>query len=274
MLEHAYGLGQERAWAEAAEALRRALVEHPDDPFVLCWLGVTERELGLGSLALQRFKACLAARPRDPHVLVTAGNALAAVDDPDAEPALRAAAMLSPELALARWMYGAYLSREGLVDDALRELQAAAKLEPDESAISYELGVARALAGDFDGAVDELYRGCELSPDDGWIRIVLGLALVEEERGGEAATELARGARERPGDLGAQLLSALAAAAVGYEEVALEFVERARQSSVGHDAMVVDEVEERVEAGAEAAAVFLREQMQPPVLRERMHTRP
>ena len=238
MLEHAYGLGQERAWAEAAEALRRALVEHPDDPFVLCWLGVTERELGLGSLALQRFKACLAARPRDPHVLVTAGNALAAVDD------------------------------------ALRELQAAAKLEPDESAISYELGVARALAGDFDGAVDELYRACELSPDDGWIRIVLGLALVEEERGGEAATELARGARERPGDLGAQLLSALAAAAVGYEEVALEFVERARQSSVGHDAMVVDEVEERVEAGAEAAAVFLREQMQPPVLRERMHTRP
>ena len=72
-------------------------------------------ELGLDGMAYERFKRALALDPADPYVLATAGNGIAAFDDPDAERALRAAAVTAPQLPLARMMYGAYLSREGLM---------------------------------------------------------------------------------------------------------------------------------------------------------------
>ena len=78
--------------------------------------GMAERELGLDGIAYERFKQCLAADPEDPFVLATAGTALASFDDPEAETALRAAALLAPDVPLARWMYGAYLTREGQVE--------------------------------------------------------------------------------------------------------------------------------------------------------------
>jgi tetratricopeptide (TPR) repeat protein len=256
-----------------AETLRELLEAHPGEPSVLCWLGVAERELGLDGIAYERFRACLAQAPDDPHLLATAGNAVAAFDDPDAEPALRTAAMLGPQVAFTRWMYGAYLSREGFVEDALRELQAARELDPEESGISYELGVALALAGNPDGAVDELYRAVELDPDDGWTRVVLGLALLEEGRDEEALTELELGARERPDDAEAQLLVALAAAGP-HDDLAWEMLERARITAWGTDADLVTTVEERLDEGQEAARAFLLGEVAPGAYRERLRQRP
>jgi tetratricopeptide (TPR) repeat protein len=270
-LEAAQRRAEDGDWQAAVTLLRDALQDHPDDPFVLCWLGVAERELGLEGAAYERFKACLAAGPRDAQVLATAGAGLAAFDDAEAEPALRTAAMLAPELAFARWMYGAYLSREGLLDDALRELQAARSLEPDEAVISYELGVALALSGNQDGAVDELYRAVELDPQDGWTRVVLGLALLEEDRAEEALAELVAGARALPEDAEAQLLASLAAA--GHDQtLPWEMLERARLS--GADDVLAEEVQERLEEGAEAARAFLTGELAPPAFRERLAQRP
>ncbi|NIU80224.1 MAG: hypothetical protein GWN71_43835, partial [Gammaproteobacteria bacterium] len=63
--------------------------------------------------AYERFKQALAQKPEDPHLLATAGAGLAAFDDPEAESALRTAAILAPDVAATRLAYGAYLSREG-----------------------------------------------------------------------------------------------------------------------------------------------------------------
>lgn len=272
-LERAHRLAEEEEWEGAARLLRDALEDHPGNPSVLCWLGVAERELGLDGIAYDRFKACVAAEPADAGVLATAGTGLAAFDDPDAEGALRTAALMAPDLALTRWRYGAYLSREGFVDDALRELQAARRLEPEEAVVSYELGVALALAGNGDGAVDELYRASELAPGDGWTRVVLGLALLEAGRSDEALPELSAGARSRPEDAEAQLLTALTAAAEGAEDLGWEMLERARLVE-GVDGGLLAAVEERLEEGGDSAREFLLEDVAPGAYRARLRERP
>jgi tetratricopeptide (TPR) repeat protein len=270
-LEEAHRRAEEEDWGGMADVLREALADHPGEPYVLCWLGVAERELGLDGIAYERFKACLASQPEDPHILATAGNAIAAFDDPDAEPALRTAALMAPDAAFPRWMYGAYLSREGFLDEGLRELQAARELDPEEAGISYELGVALALAGNHDGAVDELFRATELDPEDGWIRVVLGLALLEENRDSEALAELEIGARTRPDDGEAQLLAALLAADTD-QDLAWEMLERARIA--GGDMELVETVEERLDEGGEAPRAFLVGEMAPGAYRERLRQRP
>ena len=273
-LERARGLGDDGDFQGMAEHLRALLEDFPDAAAVLCWLGVAERELGLDGVAYERFRACLEAEPDDPHVLATAGNAVAAFDDPGAEPALRTAAMLAPELALTRWLYGAYLAREGFVTQALEELQAARTLEPDNPGIAFDLGVALALDGNHDGAIDELFRATELVRGDGWTRVVLGLAVLEDGRVEEAAAELVAGARLRPDDVEAQLLASLAAADQGWDDVAWEMLERGRQEGEGADLLLAEEVEERLDQGAAEARSFLIRELAPIAYRERLAERP
>jgi tetratricopeptide (TPR) repeat protein len=274
LLARAHEHGDEGDFQGMAERLREALQDYPRDPYLLCWLGVAERELGMSGVAYERFRACLEARPTDPHLLATAGNGIAAFDDPDALGALRTAALLGPDLPLARWLYGAYLVREGMLEEGLAELIAARDLDPDDAGVRYELGVGLAFAGRRAQAVDELYRSIELDAGDGWSHVVLGLLLGDDERPEEAAGVLEEGARLRPDDIEAQLLAALAAGAVGREDVGFEMVERARQWAEGSDRALVDEVESRLDEGAEEAAAWLSEQLGPAALRDRMMARP
>jgi tetratricopeptide (TPR) repeat protein len=261
-------------WAAAAELLRDHLDDFDDDPAVQCWLGVSERELGLDGVAYERFKRALSLDPQDPYVLATAGNAIAHFDDPDAEQALRAAALTAPNVALGRLLYGAYLVREGFLEQGLEELTAARELDPDDSQIAYELGVGHALAGDHDRATDALADAVRLDPDDGWARVVFGLVLLEAGRDEEAVGELASGARHRDDDVDAQLVAALAAAATGLDEIAYEMLERGRMGAIETDLALVTAVEDRLDSGHEAAARLLSEELAPGMLRDRLHERP
>ena len=260
-------------WDEAAALLRDAAAEQDDDPTVLCWLGVVEHELGMDGVAYERFKRCLALNPEDPNILATAGTGVARFDDPDAEPALRTAALKAPDLAYARTMYGAYLAREGMLEEALRELNVAVELDPDDSEARTERGVALALSQNFGLAVDDFEQASRFG-DSGWVRVLAGLALHELGRLDEAAVELSLGARERPEDVGAQLLAALATAGSGDPDTAWEMLERARMVLSGADTGLLDEVEERLDDSAEAAAYFLAETLVPAALHERLMARP
>lgn len=272
-LAEAMGLADEGDWAGMAELLREELDDDPPAE-LLCWLGVAERELGLSSIAYERFKQALSLDPQDPVVLATAGNALAAFDDPDAEPALRAAAMLGRDVALARWMYGAYLTREGMLAEARTELDAAVELAPEDPVVRYESAVWSLVSGRTADGIAGLGRAVELDSEDGWTRVVLGLALVSDDRIDEAFVELEAGARLREDDVEAQLLAALAAASEGWEDAAFEMVERARMRAEGTDVLTVNEVEERMHDSPEAARRLLVSTLAPSALRERLATRP
>jgi tetratricopeptide (TPR) repeat protein len=257
-----------------AVALGEALEQAPGDPTVLCWLGVAERELGLPGSAYDRFKEALAGEPEDPYVLATIGTGLAHFDDPDAEATLRSAAVMAPNLALARWMYGAYLSREGLFQDALRELEAAAELAPDDPTVAYELGVAWALKGELEKALDAFMKSVDLEPGEGWSQVVMGLVEAELGRLEEAARDLSEGARLRPEDVEAQLLAALAAEAAGWEDLAYEMLERGRLGAEVGDLPILEAVEGRLHEGEATAAALLDQELLPGALRERLMIRP
>lgn len=274
VLERAHSLAEEGDWEGTAELLREHLGDFEDEPALHCWLGVAERELGMEGVAYERFKRALALDPQDPYVLATAGNGIAAFDDPDAERALRAAAVTAPELSLARMLYGAYLSREGFLEQALEELTAASELDPDDGEVMYELGVARALSEDWDGSADALADSVRLDPENGWVRVVFGLVLLEADRGEEAAGELIAGARLRPDDLEAQLAAALATAATGRDDAAYEMLERARIQATDPDMALVTGVEERLDTGVEAASELLTGSLAPGMLRSRLRERP
>lgn len=274
LLERALTLFDELDWEGGAELLREYLEDFADDPAVHCWLGVAERELDMDGVAYERFKRALALEPTDPHVLATAGNGVAAFDDEAAEPALRTAALTAPEMPFTRLMYGAYLAREGYHEDALRELAAARALDEDDPQIAFELGVGHALADDFDAANDAFSDAVRLDPDDGWVRVVFGLSLLEADRADEATGELLAGARRRDDDVDAQLVAALAAGATGRDGLAYEMLERARLSAPDADLEPISAVEDRLDAGHEAAADFLSDELAPDMLRSRLRERP
>jgi len=274
LLERTLTLADDEDWESAADLLREHLSDFDDDPAVHCWLGVAERELGLDGVAYQRFKRALSLDPSDPYVLATAGNGVAHFDDPDAEQALRAAALTAPGVAVARLLYGAYLSREGFLDQALEELDSARELDPEDPQIAYELGVAHALGQEYDRAADALADAVRLAPEDGWPRVVFGLVLLEGARFDEAAGELMSGARLREDDVYAQLAAALAAAAAGRDDDAYEMVERARLRAGEGDLVLVTAVEDRLDAGHDAARRLLMEDLAPNMLRTRISERP
>jgi tetratricopeptide (TPR) repeat protein len=249
LLERVLSLGDEGDWASAAELLVEHLDEFGEEPAVHCWLGAAERELGLEGVAYERFKRALALEPTDPYVLATAGNGVASFDDPDAEQALRTAAIMAPEVALTRLLYGAYLSREGLFEEAREELEAALSLDESDPQIRYELGVLYGLQERWDAAADALADAVRLDP------------LVE-------------GARLDPEDVDAQLAAALAAAAIGRDGLAYEMLERARLQSAEDDQARMAAVEDRLEAGHEAAESLLVDDFGPSTLRARLSERP
>lgn len=270
LLQRALELGDEGRWEEMAELLGGALERSPDDPYLLCWLAVAERELGHEGLAYDYFRRCLAQDPVDPHLLALAGSGLASFDDPDAEAALRAAALSAPDLPMARLQYGAYLAREGLFDDAMEHLRAALDLAPEDPAAHGELGIALALKGDLETAVEEMEAALELAPDDSWTRLLLGLMYAELGMMEEAAAALIQAAEEREDDAEAHILAALAAGAVGWEEAAHAALARAEYVATGSDIALREESEERLLAGSEAARAMLLETLGPSIMRERL----
>ena len=261
-------------WEEAANILLAALEDDPENAELLCWLGVAERELGLDGLAYERFKQAVAIGSTDPALLATAGSGLAAFDDPDAEAALRTAALLGPDVAQARWSYGAYLSREGMIEPALAELDVAAALDPEDPVIQIERGVALALGGDPITAALAFERAAELDRDDGWPLVLLGLARLEAGEAEDALRALEDGARMRPEDVEAQVLAALSLAAGGWDERAFELLEVARLAGGAGDEELIEQVQDRIDEGKEAADRFLRDVLAPSSFRERLMQRP
>jgi tetratricopeptide (TPR) repeat protein len=270
VLRDALQLGEEGRWEEMATLLGEALEEAGDDPYLLCWLGVAEGELGNDGAAYEAFRACVDEDPSDPHVLALAGSGLAQFDDPDAETALRAAALSAPDLPLARLNYGAYLSRAGMHDEALEQLRAARDLTPDDPVVRAELGAAHVLKGEPADGLTELEEALALAPEDSWTRVLYGLVLLEAGRAEESAEELVRAAQEREYDAEAIVIGALAAAARGWADPAEDLLARSEFVAEGADVQMIQEAESAIRTDAQAAERMLRTSIGPSALRERL----
>lgn len=263
-------LGVEERWEESFDLLVEALESHGDDPSLLCWAGIAAQRLGADGEAYDFFRRTLALQPDDPFLLASAGSGLAVFDDPDAETALRLAALTAPDLAFARAAYGSYLAREGMFGEALDELGAARALAGDDVGIRTELAIAYVLSARLESGLGELEEALSHDSDNAWLRTLLGLVLIELKRYEEAAEELHRAAMERPEDVEAQLLAALASAGEGWDDEAWNALARAEAAAGAVELDLVREVEESLEAGGEAATALLRQDLGPSILRERL----
>lgn len=266
----AQSLAEDELWDQAHAMLIQALDEHGDDALLLCWTGLAAQRVGEEGEAYEMFRRALAMDPQDPFVLASAGSGLAALDDPEAERALRLAALTAPDFPFARSAYGAYLAHEGMFDEAITELRAARDLAPDDASVHAELGMALLLAGRSQEGLDALEEALSRTPGDAWLRGVFGLALVDAGRGEEGAEQLHQASQERDEDVEVQLIAALAMAAQGWEDPAWEALARAGQAADSSDRELISEVEDAVEAGVEAADEFLRHDLGPSLLRERL----
>lgn len=267
-------LGTEGRWEEARSMLLEALEGDTQAPVLLCWAGIASQQLGEDGQAYELFRQALSQGSEDPFVLAAAGSGLAAFDDPDAEPALRAAAITAPDFAFARSAYGAYLAREGLFAEAIGELEAAHRLAPEDADVALDLAVARLRGGESARGIGTLEDVLSLRPDDSWTRALLGLAHAEAGEGEEAAEVLHQASMERPEDVEVQLVAALAAAALGWDGEAQRAIAAAEASAEQLDASLIDEVQEAMDEGAEEAEALLREHLAPSILRERLAQRP
>ncbi|HEX6909155.1 MAG TPA: hypothetical protein VF142_02120, partial [Longimicrobium sp.] len=77
-------------------------------------------------------------------------------------------------------------------------------------------------------------------------------------------------AAEREEDVEVQLIAALAMAAEGWDDPAWEALARAESGADSSDRELISEVEDRLEAGPDAAGEFLRQDLGPTLLRERL----
>lgn len=270
IVAQAQSYAEDELWDQAHAVLAQALDEHGDDALLLCWAGLAAQRVGEEGEAYEFFRRSLAMDPQDPFILASAGNGLSALDDPEAERALRLAALTAPDFAFARAAYGSYLAREGLFDEGIAELEAARRLAPDDPSVHTDLGIALLLAARTQEGLDALEEALSRVPGDAWLRGLFGLALVDAGRGEEGAEQLHQAAGERDDDVEVQLIAALAMAAEGWEDPAWEALARAAQAADSSDRELISEVEDRVELGADAAGDFLRHDLGPSLLRERL----
>jgi Flp pilus assembly protein TadD len=274
VLSEALALGEDARWEEMALVLANALEESPEDPYLLCWAGVAEQELGNDGAAYELFRRCVDQDPLDANLLALAGAGLAHFDDPKAETVLRTAALTAPNLPIARIQYGAYLAREGVFEEALEHLRAGVALSPEDPVAHSELGSALALKGDHESAASSFESALDLASDDSWTRVLLGLVYAETNRFGDAAETLNQAARDRAEDAEALILAALSAAAMGWEDAAEESLARAEYAVEGADVRLLEEATERVHLGAEAARAYFMETVAPSALHDRLTQAP
>jgi predicted Zn-dependent protease len=255
---------------EALQMLLDLEREHSDVPTLLCMIGALAEQSGAAGMAVDYFRRCLALEPSEPQLLMTAGAGLAGSGDPAAEPALRAAALLAPDMAAARMHYGIYLVRTGLLEEGLAELDAARELEPENPTIARETGIAHLLGGQLARAVEQLEGATAALPDDPELGLLFALALVQAGDAAAAAEHLHPLGAAHPEHVDSQVVLALTAALQGWEDEAWLALSRA-EASESVDPALLREIEEALEEGEDALQGLLTDHVAPLLLRERLY---
>jgi len=254
----------------ALRLLLDAEPDHPNDPTLLCMLGVVADQVGAEGMAADFFRRCLAEEPADPELLVRAGAALARSGDPAAEPALRLAAITAPDFAPAHLHYGAFLVRSGVLDQGLEELRAARTLDPDDAAVRRETAVGLLLGGRESEARAEMEAAVDLDGSDVEARFLFGMLLLLADDLPGAAEVLYPAATGLEDDGEAQLILALAFGIEGWMDEAWLALNRAEAATEAAGVEAAREVEEALEDGEEAMRELLLTELAPTALRTRI----
>lgn len=189
---------EEGRWAEAAEALEKAVAAQPDDYAALFNLSYAQAMLGKHEAAIAGYEKVLALKPGLYQAQLNLGILLLEARQPArAQALLKAAAEQEPEKFQPNYYLAAALY--ALADDAGAEqrYRKAAELDPKSAVAQIGLGRALANQGKFDEALGAYRRAGELDPAYRDHLIELGTRM-EEKGASERAMALYREFSDRP----------------------------------------------------------------------------
>jgi TolB-like protein len=126
-----------------------------------------------------------------------------------AEREFKRAIELNPNYATAHhWYANAILGPQRRFEEAIRELREAKRLDPLSPIVSSNLGDQLLAAGSYAEAEQQYRNVLEFAPDFAYARSRLGLVLLSESRSEEAVSEIQKALEQRPIDATADLIYA------------------------------------------------------------------
>jgi len=160
---------------------------------------------GEAAQAKAEFEKLLADHPKEPDLYLFLGMTQLRLRDPRAaEAAARRAVELDPAHADAR-TFLAWIEMEvrGDIDAAIGEYKKVVELHPELATAYSNLAVALKRKGDYAGAIASLDRALALKPDSAGALTTRGGVLAEQERWAEAERDFAAALKLDPRDDGA-----------------------------------------------------------------------
>jgi superkiller protein 3 len=122
---------------------------------------------------------------------------------------------------------------QGAVSQARETLQRAVQFNPKSAVAHGNLGVALGTAGDFDGQIAEERKAVELEETNAEAHLNLAWALARKEGWTEAQREYKRALTLKPDLIEAELGKALADAKVGKSKLAIQDLNKAKETHAG-----------------------------------------
>ena len=198
-VQNRLGEGLERIGAleAAADAYARAVAIRPEFSKAFSNLVLVLVKAGRGPLALERAKARLAARPKDPESRFILGLAQTEQDVDAAIATFRQVLAVAPDHALAHYNLALVLKRVDRSQEAIAELERALAIEPRPEAWLALAGIAF-QQGDFDRA--ERALNAAIAGEPGYVDayVMLGAVRKAQRRYAAAAQPLREAIALRP----------------------------------------------------------------------------
>jgi tetratricopeptide (TPR) repeat protein len=168
-------------WHHSLDSVMRRSQDTPVDVEVA--LARIERARDQRARALIRLRALVERSPDDPDVALALAESLAdEVPGPETLTVARRAVELNPGSALARWILGDVLLRQGQASEALAHLEAASEVLQSDPRVPRSLGLAYGMLQDWDRARTALERAVALNPEDAQTHHDLGEAYARTNR--------------------------------------------------------------------------------------------
>jgi len=198
---HFFGLlrHQQGRHQEAADLIRRALVQSPTLAGAWLNLGNAQNALGQADEACASYRRALAQQPDFAAAHANLGNALSSAGrDHDAIAAYRRALELEPAQAGTLNNLGNALTRLGQFDEAIAAFESVLSLAPQHAGALNNLGNARKAQGQLAQAAAHFEAALALQPDFALAWFNLGHTLDAMDRCAEAATAFERALTLQP----------------------------------------------------------------------------
>jgi len=197
-------LAQEKRWSEAETAFRDALRSSPPDDKAAAahmHLGVVLVEEKRFPAAIEELSKAAEATPGNPTTEFQLGRGLAAAGkDEEAEPHLKEALRLDPQLSGGAQELAMVLQRLGRQEESIPLFEQTIAQEPKNAQALTNLGLALTETGKAKDAVPYLLRALAETPNDPVAHEDLGVAELQQSHFDEAITEFDKARELDPGN--------------------------------------------------------------------------